>query len=48
MPVHINLNETRKDGASLEMVKIDRSDHDWIRYWVAENQFQIACGPENL
>ena len=46
--VHINLNETRKDGATLETVRINRSDRDWILYWIAENQFQIACGPGNL
>ena len=46
--VRINLNETPQDGAALEMVKIERSDRDWIFYWAAENQFQIACGPENL
>ena len=45
--VHINMMETPKDG-TLEMVKIDRAKHDWIRYWVADNQFHIACGPENL
>jgi hypothetical protein len=46
--VQINLNETRKDGATLETVTINRSDRDWVLYWVAENQYRIACGPENL
>ena len=46
--VRINLNETSKDGAALGMAKIHRSDRDWSSYWAAENQFHIACGPENL
>ena len=23
-------------------------DGDWIHYWVAENRFEVRCGPRNL
>ena len=44
----VDLAETRKDGAVLEKVFIERSENDWICYRTAENRFEVYCGPKNL
>jgi hypothetical protein len=36
------------ESSSLERVRIDRAENDWIQYWVEKQEFQIACGPMNL
>jgi len=46
--VSVALNETDKQDVPLARTKIDRSDEDWIHYWVAENRYEIRCGPRNL
>lgn len=46
--VIIDLRDTRKQGASLERTRIERSEHDWIDYRAVENRFEIHCGPKNL
>ena len=46
--VQIDLVGTIRQGASLATVKIERTERDWIFYWVDANRFHIACGPENL
>lgn len=46
--VEIDLRDTRKQGATLQTVKLERTDDDWIHYWIEKRRFQIACGPGNL
>jgi hypothetical protein len=46
--VHISLRDTKKHSSSLDKVSIDRTDNDWIQYWVEKQEFHIACGPTNL
>jgi len=46
--VRIGLHDTKKQCSSLERVRGDRSENDWIQYWVEKQEFQIACGPMNL
>jgi hypothetical protein len=46
--VRIALRDTKKEGSALERAKIDRTDIDWIQYWVEKQEFHIACGPTNL
>ena len=46
--VRINLQDTKKQASSQERIAINRSDNDWIQYWVEKQEFQIACGPMNL
>ena len=46
--VRINLHDTKKQNAILERVRIDRSENDWLQYWVEKQDFRIACGPTNL
>ena len=44
----IDLRGTNRDGGALDKIQIDRSDNDWIHYWVESAKFHIACGPANL
>jgi immunity protein 53 of polymorphic toxin system len=44
----IDLQDTKKQNLVLERIRIDRTETDWIEYWVEKKQFQIACGPLNL
>jgi hypothetical protein len=46
--VRIDLHETNKQGSSLERIAINRTEDDWIQYWVKEQKFHLACGPMNL
>jgi Immunity protein 53 len=46
--VRIPLRDTKKEGSAFERRKIDRTDIDWIQYWVEKQEFHIACGPANL
>jgi Immunity protein 53 len=45
---HIPLRETKKQDTTLAIVKLTRSQDDWISYWVEKQEFQFACGPKNL
>jgi hypothetical protein len=44
----IDLRDTKKQGAILDRVRIDRDDSNWIHYWVEKGKFKLACGPLNL
>ena len=46
--IEIDLRDTRKQTCVLERQKIDRTEKDWIQYWIEKQQFRIACGPLNL
>ena len=46
--VKIDLRGTKADGRALERAKIERTENDWIQYWVENRQFHAACGPLNL
>jgi hypothetical protein len=46
--VCISLQDTKKQASSQARIAINRSDNDWIQYWVEKQEFQIACGPMNL
>jgi hypothetical protein len=46
--VVIDLLDTRKQNSTLEQIKIDRTETNWIYYEVQKKQFRIACGPLNL
>ena len=46
--VAIDLHATNKQKVTLSRVKIERSERNWIHYWVDKERFLIACGPENL
>ncbi|HEX4642060.1 MAG TPA: immunity 53 family protein [Candidatus Acidoferrales bacterium] len=44
----INLAGTKAEDRSLERVKLERSERDWLQYWVANREFHAACGARNL
>ncbi len=46
--IAINLNETKAESKILERLKIERTEDDWIHYWVEKKSFHIRCGPLNL
>jgi hypothetical protein len=46
--LRIDLCGTDAEGRTLDRVKIERTENDWIYYWVEKNQFQARMGPQNL
>jgi hypothetical protein len=46
--LEIDLIETRAAQRALERNRIERSEHDWIEYWVESKKFKAAMGPRNL
>jgi hypothetical protein len=46
--LNINLVDTSLEGEPFEELKVDRTEHDWIRCWVSDVKFHARCGPENL
>jgi hypothetical protein len=46
--IQIDLRDTKRQDSSLERVRIDRTEINWIEYWAEKNRFEFACGPLNL
>jgi hypothetical protein len=46
--VDIDLLETPLAAAKLERVVVDRTDDDWVQYWVENGVFKGCCGTRNL
>jgi hypothetical protein len=46
--IKINLNETRVEDKTLQRVRIQRSEDDWIDYRAEKRTFHAGCGPLNL
>jgi hypothetical protein len=44
----IDLYGTGADGRTLARVTSERSENDWLQYWVDGNQFQAHMGTRNL
>jgi hypothetical protein len=44
----IDLRATSAESRSLSRSKIERTDDDWIHYWVENCQFNAYCGAGNL
>jgi hypothetical protein len=44
----IDIAETPLSAKPFVRVEIERNDSDWIRCWVEEGKFKIACGSLNL
>ena len=44
----IDLTGTALAGRTLERVRVDRSQTDWVRYWVEDDRFEAAGGAQNL
>lgn len=46
--VKIDLRDTKRQDSSLDRVRINRTEINWIEYWAEKNRFEFACGPLNL
>jgi Immunity protein 53 len=46
--IRIDLRDTKHQDRKLEQVKIERTNDDWIQFWIEKQQFRAACGPCNL
>ena len=46
--VDIDLLETPLAGAQLDRIVIDRTDDDWVQYWVEDGVFKGCGGVRNL
>jgi hypothetical protein len=44
----IDLNQTRAENRQLEHTTIERTENDWITYWVEKKKFKARMGPTNL
>jgi len=44
----IDLSGTEAENRAIDRVKIERSENDWILYWVEDKQFHADMGPQNL
>ena len=40
----IDLNQTKAENRQLEHTKIERTENDWIIYWVEKKEFKAAMG----
>lgn len=46
--VKINLADTELARHAFDLPFVERSENDWLRCWVEDAVFNIACGPNNL
>jgi hypothetical protein len=46
--IKVDLAETDAANMSLPLVKVERSEHDWIHYKVENGKFEGFGGPHNL
>jgi len=46
--LRIDLADTSLHGKAYERSENHRGEHDWVVTWIADAQFQAACGPLNL
>jgi hypothetical protein len=46
--LEVRLHDTCMEGHTLEWVKIDRSEEDWLHCWTEDGKFQARGGARNL
>jgi hypothetical protein len=46
--VTIDLTGTKGENKTLDRMKLERTENDWLQYWVENRKFNAACGPKNL
>ncbi len=46
--LRISLEETELQDKEFQKIRIDRSEHDWIRCFLDDNVFEGVGGPYNL
>jgi hypothetical protein len=46
--VRLDLKDTVPEHTSLDRSKLERSEHDWVHWRVADGRYEAFCGPTNL
>lgn len=46
--LRIELTGTDAPVAPVSRVRSERTEHDWLQWWVEDETFNAACGPTNL
>jgi len=46
--IKIDLTGTKGESKTLDRMKLERTENDWLQYWVENRKFNAACGPKNL
>lgn len=46
--LRISLEETGLQERQFQKIRIDRSEHDWVRCFIEDNMFEGVGGPFNL
>jgi hypothetical protein len=46
--IRIDLNHTALAALQRDLSKLERSEHDWVNWRVADARYEAYCGPTNL
>jgi hypothetical protein len=46
--IEIDLTGTKCGNKTLRRMKLERTEKDWLQYWVENRKFNAACGPKKL
>jgi hypothetical protein len=46
--ITIDLEGATLSGRTIDRLKVDRTDLDWIACWIEQNRFEACCGPRNM
>jgi len=46
--ITIDLTGTKSENKALDRMKLERTENNWLQYWVENRKFSAACGPKNL
>jgi len=46
--ITIELTGTKGENKSLDRMKLERTENDWLQCWVENRKFHAGCGPKNL
>jgi hypothetical protein len=46
--LRVDLRDTALVDLGIERSVVERSEHDWVHWWVEDAAYEAACGPTNL
>jgi hypothetical protein len=46
--LRVDLTATALEGSAANWSKVERSEHDWLHWRIADDHFEAFCGPTNL
>jgi hypothetical protein len=46
--IKIDLTGTKGENKTLDRMKLERTENDWLQYWVENRKFHAGCGPKTL